>query len=180
MATWNFDSSHSGASFSVRHMMITTVRGGFDQVSGALEFDLNNPANSSVEAHITAASISTGNEQRDTHLRSADFLNADEFPTLHFKSTKVVMTGENTAKIHGDLTIRGKALPVVLDAEYLGENTSPYGDQRIGFIANTKINREDWGLTWNVPLAQGGVLVGKEINISLDIQAVLVTEKSMA
>ncbi|CAG1007123.1 hypothetical protein ANRL4_03707 [Anaerolineae bacterium] len=180
MATWNFDSSHSGASFSVRHMMITTVRGGFDQVSGSLEFDLNNPANSSVEAHIAAASISTGNEQRDAHLRSADFLNADEYPTLHFKSTKVVMTGENTAKIHGDLNIRGKALPVVLEAEYLGENTSPYGDQRIGFIANTKINREDWGLTWNVPLAQGGVLVGKEISISLDIQAVLVTEKSMA
>lgn len=180
MATWNFDSSHSGASFSVRHMMITTVRGGFDQVSGSLEFDLNNPANSSVEAHIAAASISTGNEQRDAHLRSADFLNADEYPTLHFKSTKVVMTGENTAKIHGDLNIRGKALPVVLETEYLGENTSPYGDQRIGFIANTKINREDWGLTWNVPLAQGGVLVGKEISISLDIQAVLVTEKSMA
>jgi polyisoprenoid-binding protein YceI len=176
MATWNFDSAHTNAAFSARHMMVTTVRGQFDKVTGTLTFDPQNPAAASVEATIDATTISTGVADRDNHLKSADFLDVANFPTLTFKSTKVELTGKETAKITGDLTIRGNTRSVVVEAEFFGQFKDLYGNQKVGFSGKTKINREDWGLTWNVALETGGWLVGKDINIELDLQAVLVTE----
>lgn len=180
MAQWNIDSYHSGASFSVRHMMVTTVRGGFQKVSGTLNFDPANPAAASVEADIDAASISTGVNDRDNHLRSADFLDAANFPTLHFKSTGVTLTGDNTADITGDLTIRDVTRPVVIKGEFLGTHKGMDGQDRAGFTGTTRINREDFGLTWNVALEAGGWLVGKEVTIALDVEAVPVKELATA
>jgi polyisoprenoid-binding protein YceI len=176
MATWKFDSAHSSVTFAVRHMMVTTVRGQFQGVTGSIELDPANPAAASVEASIDATSISTGVADRDNHLRSADFLDAANFPVITFRSTSVEPTADNGARITGDLTIRGTTRPVVLNAEYLGQHKSLYGDMRAGFSATTKINREDFGLTWNQALEAGGVLVGKEITIELDIEAILETE----
>lgn len=172
MATWNFDPTHSSADFSVRHMMVSTVRGGFKAVNGTLEFDPNNKAIASVEATIDATSLATtGVADRDAHLRSADFLDVENYPTLTFKSTAVELTGEDTAKVTGDLTIRDVTKPVVLDVEFLGQAKSPYGHDVIGFQAETKINREDFGLTWNMALEAGGFMVGKDIKIELSVEA---------
>jgi polyisoprenoid-binding protein YceI len=178
MATYKFDPTHTSADFSARHMMITTVRGGFRNVNGTLVYDRENPANSSVEAVIdTATMTSTGLDQRDNHLRSGDFLDVENFPQITFKSTRVEVGSDNTrAKVHGDLTIRDVTRPVTLDVELLGEEKSPFGDTRIGFTATTRINREDFGLTWNMALESGGWLVGKDITITLDVEAILVTE----
>ncbi|GAB4550235.1 MAG: YceI family protein [Anaerolineae bacterium] len=180
MAKWNFDVAHSGASFSARHMMLTTVRGAINISAGVLDFDPANPTNGSVEVTLDATSLNTGVEARDGHLKSPDFLDVANFPTITFKSTKVEMTGENTANITGDLTIRGNTRPVVIKAEYLGAGKDAYGKEKVGFIGSTRINREDWGLTWNVLLETGGVLVGKEITIELDVQAEKVVESVAA
>jgi polyisoprenoid-binding protein YceI len=176
MSEWKFDPTHTSVSFAVRHMMVTTVRGQFQQVSGLLHFDPQNMAASSVEATITATSVTTGVADRDNHLRSADFFDVANYPEITFKSTRVELTGENTGKVTGNLTIHGKTLPVALTAEFLGQIDSPFGDTRVGFTATTKINREDFGLTWNRALETGGVLVGRDINISLDVEAVRVAE----
>ncbi|MFQ3535986.1 MAG: YceI family protein [Aggregatilineales bacterium] len=173
MATWQVDTAHSSATFAVRHMMITTVRGTFNITSGRIVFDPANPAAAAVEATLDAASVNTGVTDRDNHLRSADFFDAVNHPAIIFKSTSVKPTGENTAEITGDLTMRGTTRPVILKAEFLGQGKGMDGKPRAGFVASTKINREDWGLTWNVLLEAGGVLVSKEVNIELDIQAVL-------
>lgn len=177
MATWQFDPAHSAAEFSARHMMVSTVRGGFKNVTGKLEYDPENVEDAYVEATIHVNEMaSTGVDDRDNHLKSPDFLNAEKYPTITFKSTKVEKTGDNTAKVYGDLTIRNVTRPVVLDAELLGVVTSPFGGQVAGFEATTKINREDFGLTWNMAIEGGGVLVGKEIKISLAVEAALVAE----
>ncbi len=173
MAAWQVDTAHSSAAFAVRHMMITTVRGTFNITSGRIVFDPANPAAAAVEATLDAASVNTGVTDRDNHLRSADFFDAANHPAIMFKSTSVKPTGENTAEITGDLTMRGTTRPVILKAEFLGQGKGMDGKTRAGFVASTKINREDWGLTWNVLLEAGGVLVSKEVNIELDIQAVL-------
>ncbi len=170
-STWNIDPAHAGVNFSARHMMIMTVRGQFKSVNGVIHFDPENIANSSVEATIDAASIETGVADRDNHLRSADFLDAANYPTLTFKSTKVEPTGNGKAKITGDLTIRGVTRSVVLDAEHLGVMKNPWGATVAVFNATTTINREDWGLTWNVAIEAGGVLVGKDITINIDVEA---------
>lgn len=180
MTQWNIDTTHSSANFSVRHMMVTTVRGSFSKVSGAVNFDPENVAVSSVEANIEAASISTGVADRDNHLRSADFFDAANFPHLTFKSTKVEPTSPTTAKVTGDLTIRDVTRPVTLDVEFLGTLVSNYGDTRAGFSATTKINREDFGLTWNQVLEAGGVLVGRDISIELEVQGIKVVEPATA
>jgi len=157
--------------------MITTVRGSFKKVTGSIEYDPANPTATAVIAEIDAASIDTGLTDRDNHLRSPDFLDALTFPLLTFKSKNIQHTTDTTAKITGDLTIRGMTREVVLDAELLGIQTDPFaGSQKAGFVAETKINREDWGLVWNVALEAGGVLVGKEIKITLDVEAVKVAE----
>jgi polyisoprenoid-binding protein YceI len=180
MASYKLDSAHTATNFTVRHMMVTNVRGGFDNVSGTLEFDAANPAASSVEVTIDAASISTGVLDRDNHLRSADFLDVENYPTISFKSTSVEAKSDTHAKVTGDLTIHGITKPVVLDVEFLGQAGSPFGDTRAGFEATTSINREDFGLTWNVALEAGGVLVGKDIKLNIDAEAILVTETASA
>jgi polyisoprenoid-binding protein YceI len=181
MAQWQLDPTHSSAEFAVRHMMISTVRGGFKNVTGMIDFDPENPAAARVEATIQVNEMtSTGVADRDNHLKSPDFLDAANYPTITFKSTKVEPTGENTARVTGDLTIRGVTRSVVLDAEFLGVVTSPWGNKAAGFHATTRINREEFGLTWNVAIESGGVLVGKDINISLDVEAVPVAETAPA
>jgi polyisoprenoid-binding protein YceI len=182
MATWKFDPAHTLASFSARHMMVTTVRGHFAPPTGKLEFDPANPEASYVEAEIDAATVNTGVTDRDNHLKSADFLDVTNYPTITFKSTKIEVTGTDEGKLTGDLTIHGITRPVTLKVEYAGQIASPFGDTRAGFSASTKINREDWGLTWNVAIEAGGVLVGKELKLELEVEAVLVpeTEKSAA
>jgi polyisoprenoid-binding protein YceI len=176
MATWKLDTAHTVAAFSARHMMVTTVRGTLGTISGTIEFDPANPAASSIEATIDTAGLSSGMADRDNHLRSADFLDVANYPTITFKSTRVEPKDDKTAKVYGDLTIRGITHPVVVDAEYIGQIVSPFGDTRVGFSGTTKINREDWGLTWNVAIEAGGMLVGKDVKIELDAEAILVTE----
>lgn len=181
MATWNFDPAHTYASFSARHMMVTTVRGRFNAPpTGTLVFDPANPAATLVEAVIDTTSVNTGLVDRDNHLKSPDFLDVANYPTLTFKSTRVEVTSDDTAKLHGDLTIRNVTRPVVLNVEFLGLTNDPWGGKRAGFTAETKINREDWGLTWNMAIEAGGVLVGKEIKINLDVEAILVPETVLA
>jgi polyisoprenoid-binding protein YceI len=181
MATWNLDPAHTAAEFSARHMMVTTVRGGFRNITGTLEFDPANPAAARVEAVIqTADMISTGLADRDNHLKSPDFLDVVSYPTITFKSTRVEPTGENRAKIYGDLTIRGVTREVAIDAEHLGEIASPWGDHRAGFTGSVTINREDFGLTWNMALEAGGWLVGKDVKIALDVEAIKVAEPAFA
>jgi polyisoprenoid-binding protein YceI len=178
MAIWNIDPAHAIAAFSARHMMVTNVRGQFQKVSGTIVYDPANPDASSVEAVIDATSMATtGNEQRDQHLLSPDFLWVEKYPAITFKSTKVAVEDNGTeGKVYGELTIRDVTRPVVLNVEKLGENVNPWGAKVIGFTATTKINREDFGLTWNMALEAGGWLVGKEIKIELDVEAALVTE----
>lgn len=170
--SWKIDPAHSEINFTVRHMMIANVRGRFENFSGTIEFDENNPENSSVEVEIEANSINTREEQRDAHLKSADFLNAEEYPTLEFNSTRVEMLDENSARVYGDLTIRDVTREVVLDVAYSGMAKSPWGMTIAGFSASTTINRKDWGLEWNVALETGGWLVGEEVKISLEVELI--------
>lgn len=181
MATWKFDPTHSFANFSARHMMITTVRGQIPVVSGEINYDPANPAASSVWAELNAAAISTGLNDRDNHLKSPDFLDVANFPTITFKSTNVQIVKDGEAKITGDLTIRGNTRSVSFDAELIGLEKNPFaGTETVGFSGALKINREDWGLVWNVALETGGWLVGKDIKIELDVEAVKVTETQTA
>lgn len=176
MALWNIEPGHAEVTFSAKHMMLSTVRGTMRGISGTIEFDPANPAAASVEATIPTTNFDTGLADRDKHLRSGDFLDVESHPAIHFKSTRVEPTGDNTAKVYGDLTIRGISKPVVLDTEFVGLAAPPWGGpQAAGFTATTKINREDWNLTWNVALEAGGWLVGKEIKIEIEAEAVPAT-----
>ncbi len=170
MTTWQLDTAHTVVSFTGKHMMITKVRGFFKNVTGTIEFDEANPVNSRVEVVIPAATVETGMEPRDNHLRSADFLDAETYPTLTFVSTGIAPKGDRWA-ITGDLTIRGVTRPVVLDTEALGVVTGMDGRRHAGFEAATKIKRSDWGLTWNVGLEAGGWLVSDDITIELEVAA---------
>ena len=169
---WSIDTSHSEILFRVRHMMISNVRGQFKSFSGTIDINEDNPAASSVAVSIDVASIDTRDEKRDGHLKSGDFFDAEQFPTITFTSTGVEVTGNNTGKIHGDLTIKGVTKPVVLDATFVGKAKSPWGTTSAGFNASTTINRTDFGLTWNVALETGGILVGEEITIDIELEAV--------
>ena len=171
--TWTIDESHSEVGFAVKHLMVSTVRGSFRRVTGTIKVDRENPAASSVEAVIDATSIETRQEQRDAHLRSPDFFDVEKYPTLTFKSTKVDVVGDGELKVYGDLTIRDVTKQVVLAVEQAGRSKDPWGGERTGFSATTKINREEFGLTWNAALETGGVLVANEIKISLEIEAIL-------
>jgi polyisoprenoid-binding protein YceI len=170
MSTWQLDPAHTVVSFTGKHMMITKVRGIFTGVTGTIEFDEANPVNSRVEVVIPAATVETGVEPRDNHLRSADFLDAESYPTLTFVSTGIAPKDDRWA-ITGDLTIRGVTRPVVLVAEALGIVTGMDGRRHAGFEAATKIKRSDWGLTWNVGLEAGGWLVSDDISIELEVAA---------
>lgn len=168
--TWKLDTAHSALVVSARHMMITTVRGTLQIADATLDFDPEHPERSSVEARIDAASIDTGVEQRDAHLRSPDFLDAEQHPHIVFRSTRIEPKGA-AYLVHGDLTIRGVTRPVTLDAEIAGVVADWQGGDRAAFSARTKIDREAWGLNWNVALEAGGWLVGKEFNVEIELAA---------
>jgi polyisoprenoid-binding protein YceI len=174
MATqrWNIDSAHSGVHFSVRHMVIAKVRGGFSRFQGAIDFDPEQPETAKVAVTIDATSIDTREPKRDEHLRSADFFDVATYPQLVFESTAVEPTGDGALRVRGNLTIHGVTRPVVLDTEYLGLGKDPWGQTRVAFQAKTTINRKDFGLGWNQVLETGGVLVGDKVEIALDVQAV--------
>ncbi len=171
MTTWNIDTSHSAVQFTVRHMMFSKVRGAFTRWQGSLEFDPANPAGAKATARIEAASIDTHEPKRDEHLRSADFFDVASFPALTFASRSVEKAGEKY-RVTGDLTIRGNTREVVLEAEFLGAGKNPWGQELVGFSAKTSISRKEFGLTWNQALETGGVLVGDQIDISIDVEAV--------
>ncbi len=170
MSTWQLDTAHTVVSFTGKHMMITKVRGIFKGVNGTIEFNEADPTRSRVEVIIPTATVETGMEPRDNHLRSADFLDAANHPALTFASTSIARRGERWS-ITGDLTIRGVTHPVVLDAAALGIVTGMDGRRHAGFEATAKIRRSDWGLTWNVGLEAGGWLVSDEIAIELEVAA---------
>ncbi|MGO9262809.1 MAG: YceI family protein [Bryobacteraceae bacterium] len=170
--TYQIDPTHSGAHFSVRHMMITNVRGEFTKVSGKILWDSENPANSSIEASIDATSISTRDPQRDGHLKSPDFFDVEKFPEIQFRSTQVQST-EGGLEVTGHLTIHGVTHSVVLEVEGpTPETRDPWGYVRIGASATAKIDRKDFGLTWNSALETGGVLVGDQVKISIEMEGV--------
>ena len=178
--TWQIDSSHSHVAFSARHMMISKVRGRFEHFSGIINFDEKNPAASSVSVEIDTASIDTRDEQRDGHLRSPDFLDADNHPKLIFQSKRVEQTSSDSGKLIGDLTIRGVTKEVALDVEYAGQAKSPWGTTSAGFSGTTTINRKDWGLEWNQVLETGGVLVGDKVKIDIELELVKQPEAEAA
>lgn len=171
--TWTIDSAHSVAEFSVKHMMVSTVKGRFREVEGALSIDEERPERSSVSATIAAGSIDTGVEMRDNHLRSADFFEAETYPALTFRSTSVERVDDERWRIAGELTIRDVTRPVVLETEFEGQIRDAYGKQRAAFTATTQINRKDFGLNWNGAIEAGGVVVGDRVKIELHIAAVL-------
>lgn len=167
---WELDTTHSHVNFAVKHMMFSTVRGKFKVFSGTLNIDEQNPANSWVEAQADASSVDTNEPNRDNHLRSGDFFDVEKYPTFTFKSTSVEKNGDSY-KVAGDLTIHGVTKPVVFDAEYLGQGKNPWGIMVAGLSATTKIRRSDFGLHYNAALEAGGVLVGEEVKIELDLEA---------
>jgi len=171
MATqaFNLDKAHTDVIFSAKHMMVTTVRGKFAGVDGTLHLDVENPTASHGSFTVDAASLNTGVEQRDGHLRSADFFDAETYPTISFASTSVDAKDGADYEVTGDLTVKGVTRPVTFDVEFLGLYQSMAGARRAGFHATTKINREEFGLNWNVALETGGWLVGKDVKIEIDL-----------
>jgi polyisoprenoid-binding protein YceI len=165
------EAAHTSVEFVGRHLMITKVRGRFEDVRGQITID-EEPTKSHVEVEIGVASVSTGNSDRDGHLRSADFFDVEQYPTIRFASTAVKPVRANAWEVVGDLTVHGVTKPVILQVDFDGGGASPMGDQRIGFSASTDIDREDFGLTWNVALETGGVLVGKSVRVELAVQAI--------
>jgi Uncharacterized conserved protein len=177
--TWQLDLAHSSVTLAVKHMMVTTVRGSMAIVDGTLDIDEEHPERSKVEVRLSAASIDTGVDGRDTHLRSADFLDAKQFPYLTFRSTSIESHGDDH-RIHGELTIRDVTRPITLETELGGVVPNMQGGRRAAFNARTKINRDDFGLTWNQALETGGWLVGKEIKIEIDLAAIEVVPQADA
>ena len=170
--TYQIDPAHTSAHFSVRHMMISNVRGEFSKVSGTVIYDAANPANSKADAVIEVASISTREPQRDTHLKSADFFDAEKFPLIAFQGKEVTEQGGEW-KLKGDLTIHGVPREISLDVEGpTPEHKDPWGNLRIGATATGKLNRKDYGLGWNAALEAGGVLVGDEVKLTIDLEAI--------
>jgi polyisoprenoid-binding protein YceI len=169
--TWKIDPVHSTAEFKVKHMMITNVKGQFAVVNGVLSLDEGDIAKSRVEASLDAASVNTRDAQRDAHLKSADFFDVEKFPTLSFKSTRISLGGTGELAVAGDLTIHGITRPVVFNVEGpSAPGKDPWGNTRVGLSATTKVNRKDFGLTWNAALETGGILVGDDVTITLDVQ----------
>ena len=169
--TYLIDTSHSAVEFVGRHLGLAKVRGRFTDFEGRISI-ADVPEQSSVEVEIDVASVESADQRRDDHLRSPDFFHVEEHPKMTFRSTQVERTGDGEWDATGDLTIRDITRPVVLHVEFEGAENSPFGDQRIGFSASTEVNREDWGLGWNVVLESGGLLVGKKIKIELNVEAI--------
>lgn len=179
MAKWTFEPGHTAAEFCVRHMMVTWVRGHFKNVRGSLEFDPDDPTTLSLEATIQTNELWTGEHQRDEHLRSADFLDAARHPTITFKSIRAERVGYCDYKVTGELVIRGVVRPVAVDLCYLGKWKTPYNNAlvtRVGFAGTTRISRHDFGVSWNSEMENGGVVVGSDVLITLDVEAILDAE----
>ncbi len=172
VSTWTIDPAHSIAEFAVRHMMVSTVKGRFRSMEGVITLDEERPERSSVVASIDVASIDTAEPDRDAHLRSDDFFNAERFPKMTFRSTRVERVDGERWKVYGDLTIRDVTKEVVLDTEFEGRAKDPWGNERVGFSATTELNRKEFGLRWNQVLETGGVVVGDRVKVSLHIAAV--------
>jgi len=171
VTTWKLDPAHSVAEFKVKHMMISNVKGTFTGLSGTLQLDEIDRTHSAVEASIDVNTINTGDAQRDGHLKSADFFDAEKYPAITFKSTNIDSTGGPDYEVTGDFTLRGVTKPVILKVEDVSTpSKDPWGNQRIGLSATTKINRKDFGLGWNAALETGGVLVGEDVTITLEAQ----------
>jgi polyisoprenoid-binding protein YceI len=181
MAKWFFEPGHTAAEFRVRHMMVTWVRGHFKDVHGTLDFDPENPREASAEVTIDARKLWTGEQERDKHLKSADFLDVENHPTITFRGRGVVLCGADEARFGGDLTIRGVTRPVTLDVRPLGQWQTPWWEgnvdkgpkTRAGFVATTLINRHDFGVSWNSTLDRGGFVVGDDVHITVDAEAIL-------
>ncbi|HYG58646.1 MAG TPA: YceI family protein [Symbiobacteriaceae bacterium] len=170
--TWVLDPAHTTLEFSVRHMMISTVKGRFSKVEGSLEAELPDLKSAVINVTVDAASIDTREAQRDAHLRSGDFLDVEQFPNLTFQSKAFEPAGDGTYKLYGDLTIHGVTRRTVWELTYEGQAKDPWGNQRAGFSAETRINRGDFGLVWNAVLETGGILVGDEVKISVQAEAI--------
>jgi polyisoprenoid-binding protein YceI len=181
MAKWIFEPGHTAAEFRARHMMVTYVRGHFKNVHGTLRFDPESPNNSSVEVQIDVRGLWTGVKERDDHLRSADFLDVDSYPTITFTGNQVELKGEHDYLVTGDLTIRGVTRTATLNVSYLGRWETPWWEDgvnkgpktRAGFLATTRINRHDFAVSWQDTMDRGGVVVGNEVDITIDVEAVL-------
>lgn len=169
---WKIDPAHSEIGFAAKHMMISTVRGRFSDVTGLIDFDENDPTSARIDVEVGVSSIDTRQEPRDQHLRSADFFDAENHPTMKFVSRKVEPVKGNEYRVVGDLTIRGTTREVTLDATFEGVHPDPWGGTRAGFTAAGKINRNDFGLNWNAAIETGGVVVGPEIKLQLEVEAV--------
>jgi polyisoprenoid-binding protein YceI len=170
--SYDIDASHSRLGFAAKHAMVATVRGGFKVYSGEVHLDEAQPENSWAKVEIDAASIDTGNSDRDAHLRTPDFFDLENHPKITFTSTKVDKTDEDVYILLGDLTINGKTKPVSVEWELTGTSTDPWGGFRVGFEGKATVNRRDWGLAWNVALDKGGVLVSEKVKLEFDIAAV--------
>ena len=171
-SSWEIDPAHSNVQFGVRHMMISTVHGKFTKFTATATGDEKDAAHAGVQASIDVASIDTGDEKRDAHLKTADFFDAEKFPTITFKSTKVEAAGDRRFKLHGDLTMHGVTKPVVLDVEATPEVKGMRGETRAGARATTKVNRKDFGISWSKSMDGGGVVVGDEVEVTIDVEAV--------
>lgn len=170
-AAWDIDSSHASAGFSVKHLMITNVRGKFGGVKGTAEWDGKDPATLKIDASIDVSTVDTGEPKRDEHLKSPDFFDVAKFPTMTFKSKSAASAGNGHIKVVGDLTIRGKTKEVTLDVEGpTAEIKDPWGNTKIGASATTKVNRQDFGVSWNKSLDAGGVVVGDDVNVIIDLE----------
>ncbi|MER6299781.1 YceI family protein [Kitasatospora sp. NPDC001539] len=169
---WTVDAAHSEIGFSVRHAMVTNVKGRFTEYDGKLHLDGAEPANSSAELVIKVASIDTNQAQRDEHLRTGDFFAADTYPEIRFRSTSAEALGDDSYRMTGELTIKGTTRPVVLDLEHTGSATDAYGAERVGFEGKAVVDRTDFGLTYNAALETGGVLIGEKVKLTFDISAV--------
>jgi polyisoprenoid-binding protein YceI len=168
--TWAIDPSHSHVGFGIKHLMIATVRGSFTQVQGTVTGDESDPTSASIDITIPTASVTTGDEKRDAHLRSPDFFDVARYPTMTFRGKRVEPRSKEAFRVIGDLTIRDVTREVVLDVDMLGRAKDPWGKEHAAFEATTKIKRGDYGLTWNAALETGGVLVGDEVKISIEAQ----------
>jgi len=177
---WNLDTVHSGINFTVRHMVVSKVRGRFAKFGGSVTLDEDDLTRSIVEATIDASSIDTGTAQRDDHLKSADFFDVEHFPQIRFRSTRIEkLEGENY-RLTGELTIRDVTRPIALEAEYGGRGKDPWGNERVGFTAKGALDRKDFGLKWNQALETGGVLVSDRVDIELEVQAVRAAASALA
>ncbi|MEN9845951.1 MAG: hypothetical protein RIS36_1098 [Pseudomonadota bacterium] len=173
-ADYAIDSSHSSVSFKVKHLAISSVPGKFGEFKGTFSFDPKNIDASKADAQISAGSINTGEAKRDDHLKSGDFLDTSKFNAISFKTTRVEKVSEERFKAHGDLSLHGVTRPVTLDVTYGGSATDPWGKERAAFLATTRINRKDFGLTWNKALETGGLVVGEDVDITLEIEGIKV------